>query len=93
MEPEGSKMYTLQQKPKYVEYCLKKWNKESFGNILVEKHRLESQIGEIQLKVMKEGYNEEETTKEHGLIKELVQWEKKRRCYGNKNPEKCGWRG
>lgn len=64
-------MYTLQQKCKYVKDYLKKWNKESFGNILVEKHRLKSQIGEIQSKVMKEGYNEERT-KEQGLIKELA---------------------
>ena len=69
-------MYALQQKLKYVKDCLKKLNKESFGNTLVEKHRLESQIGEIQLKVMREGYNEEERTKEQGLIKELVQREK-----------------
>ena len=51
-------MYALQQKLKYVKDCLKKWNKESFGNILMEKCILESQIGEIESKVMREGYSE-----------------------------------
>lgn len=66
-------MYALQQKLKYVKDFLKKWNNESFGNILMEKHRLESQIGEIQSKAMREAYSEEERTNEQGLIKELVQ--------------------
>ena len=64
MELEGLRMYALQQKLKYVKDCFKKWNKESFRNILMEKHRLESQIGEIQSKVIREGYSEEERTKE-----------------------------
>lgn len=38
----------------------------------MEKHKLESQIGEIQSKVMKEGYSKEERTKKQGLIKELM---------------------
>ena len=40
-------MYALQQKLKYVKDFLKKWNKESFEKILMEKQRLKSQIGEI----------------------------------------------
>ena len=57
-------MYALQQKLKYVKNNLKKWNKESFGHILIEKQWLESQIGEIQSKVIREGYSEEEKNKE-----------------------------
>ena len=72
MEPEGSGMYVLQQKLKYIKDSLKNGNKESFGNILVEKHWLENQIGDIHLKVMKEGYGDEERTREKELIKELV---------------------
>lgn len=72
VEPEGSRMYVLQQKLNHIKDNLKKWNKESFGHILVEKLKLENQIGEIQLKVMKEGYIKEESTKEQELIKELV---------------------
>lgn len=46
-ELEGSRMYVLQQKLEYVKECLKKWNKESFGHILMEKSHLEIQIGEL----------------------------------------------
>ena len=57
-EPEGSKMYVLQQNLKYVKECLKKWNKESFGHILMEKHRLENHIGEFQMRLMSGDYSE-----------------------------------
>ena len=69
-------MYSFQRKLKYIKANLKKWNKESFGNIMEEKLRLESKIGEIQVWVMKDGYNDEESTKEGELIKELAQREK-----------------
>lgn len=65
-------MYALQQKLKYIKANLKKWNKESFGNIMEEKIRLEEKIGELQQRVMQDGYNEEETTKECKLIKKLA---------------------
>ena len=63
-EPEGSQMYVSQQKLKHIKDNLKKWNKESIRNIIEEKLKLENQIGKIQSRVMKEGYNEEENTKE-----------------------------
>jgi len=75
-EPKGSRMYALQQKFKHVIDFLKKWNKQSFRHILMEKGRLEDQIGELQSRLMSGGYNETERTMELGLIKELVQLEK-----------------
>ena len=57
-------MYVLQQKLKYVKECLKKWNKESFGNILMEKRHLENQIGELQMRLMSGDYSENEKTME-----------------------------
>ena len=71
-EPVGSRMYAFQKKLKYIKDNLKKWNKESFGNIMEEKLWLEAQIGEIQVRVMKDGYRNEESTKEGELIKELA---------------------
>lgn len=41
-------MYVFQQKLKYIKERLKTWNKESFGNIMLEKHKLEKQLEEIQ---------------------------------------------
>ena len=37
-----------------------------------EKLRLEEKIGELQRRVMQDGYSEEETTKERNLITELA---------------------
>ena len=56
---EGSYMFVFQQKLKHIKECVKKWNKESFGNIFHEKKRLEQQIEEIKIKSMSEGYSEE----------------------------------
>ena len=76
-KPEGSRMYVLQQKLKYVKEHLRKWNKESFGHILMEKIHLENQIGELQMRQMSGDYTEHEKTMEQGLLKEQVQREKK----------------
>ena len=54
-------MFVFQHKLKHIKECVKKWNKESFGNIFQEKKRLEQQIEEIQIKAMSEGYSEEVT--------------------------------
>ena len=37
---------------------IKKWNKEEFGNIFHEKHRLEIRLHEIQTKGINEGYSQ-----------------------------------
>ena len=45
---EGSCMYVFQQNLKYMKERLKMWNKESFCNITLEKHKLEQQLEEPQ---------------------------------------------
>lgn len=72
----GSRMFNFQQKLKHIKENLKKWNKETFGNIMIEKLHLEAQIGEIQVQAMQDGYGDEEHNKERELIKELAQREK-----------------
>lgn len=72
----GSRMFNLQQNLKHIKENLKKWNKETFGNIMKEKLHLEAQIGEIQIRAMQNGYSDEERNKEGKLIKELTQREK-----------------
>ena len=69
-------MYGLQQKLKYMKECLKTWNKESFGNITLEKRKLEKQIEELQIRTMKEGYTEIEKNTEPELMQELIQRER-----------------
>ena len=83
-------MYILQQKLKYVKECLKKWNKESFGNILMEKSFLENQIGELHTRQMSGDYTEHEKTMEQGLLKKLVQREKQEEILWRKNQGNFG---
>ena len=69
-------MYGLQQKLKYIKENLKKWNKESFGNIILEKWKLETQIEELQKSMMEEGYTENTKSREQELLQELMQHER-----------------
>lgn len=61
-------MYVFQQKLKYIKEFLKKWNRESFGDITQEKWKLEQQLEDIQKKAMKEGYSEEEKNAEKTIM-------------------------
>ena len=72
---EGSCMFVFKQKLKYIKECVKKWNKESFGNILQEKKRLEQQIEVIKIKAMSEGYLEEMKQEEQSLLQDLIKRE------------------
>ena len=73
---EGSCMYVFQQNLKYMKEPLKTWNRESFWNITLEKHKLEQQLEEPQTRTMEEGYSEEEKTTEQTLMQELMHREK-----------------
>jgi hypothetical protein len=73
---EGSCMSMFQKNLKYIKDCIKKWNRESFGNITEEKRRLEQQLEEIQAKTMMEGYMEEEINAKKAIMQELMQREK-----------------
>lgn len=61
------KMHTFQLKLKELKGKIKKWNKEEFGNIMVEKQKLEGEMEMIQQKIIIEGRNEERS-KEKGII-------------------------
>ncbi len=62
--PSGTQLYLsggipppkFQQKLKYMKEKMKKWSKESFGDIFKEKEKLELRLKEIQEIVMKNGY-------------------------------------
>ena len=68
-------MFVFQQKLKYIKECVKKWNKESFGNIMQEKTRLEQQIEMIKTKAMSEGYIEEMKLAKQSLLQDLIKRE------------------
>ena len=72
---DGSPMYIFQQKLKYIKERIKKWNKDSFGNIMEEKVRLEQWIEEIKTRATREGYTKDRKTEEQALIQEFMKRE------------------
>ena len=55
----GTRMYQFQQKIKLLKNNIKKWNKESFGNIFQEKQALEFKMQANQVQGMSMGFSEE----------------------------------
>ena len=51
-------MYQFHQKLKFIKEKVKLWNKDHFKNIHLEKQQIESQLENIQIIGMKEGYND-----------------------------------
>ena len=68
-------MYIFQQKMKYIKERIKKWNKDSFGNIMEEKEKLEKWIEEIKTQAIREGYTKDRKVEEQSLIHELMRRE------------------
>ena len=55
----GTWMYQFQQKLKLLKSNIKKWNKDSFGNIFQAKKELDNKIKEVQIKGMQSGFSDE----------------------------------
>ena len=69
-------MFQFQQKLKLLKDHIKKWNKESFGNIFQEKKALEIKIQQQQSQVMLNSYTKELRIQEKTLLKDFNQREK-----------------
>jgi len=52
-----TKMYQFQHKLKHIKSCLKKWNKEVFGNIQEEKRKLEVEMEHVQGQIIQVGFS------------------------------------
>ena len=68
-------MYQFQQKLKLPKGHIKKWNKESFGNIFQAKQSLENKIKLNQSQGMNSGFSEELGIQEKLLLQEFSQRE------------------
>ena len=66
----GTRMYQFQQNLKLLKK-IKKWNKESFGNIFQPKKELDRKIQEVEVKGMKSGFSDEIHSQEKMLIQEF----------------------
>lgn len=70
------KMHISQLQLKELKGKIKKWNKDEFGNIMVETQKLEKEMEEIPKKIITEG-RDEERSKEEGII--MSQLEERRK--------------
>jgi hypothetical protein len=57
-------MFQFQQILKHVRWCIKKWNKEVFGNIFEEKRKLEKEMEVIQQSGIQGNYSSELSSQE-----------------------------
>ena len=76
-------MYQFQWKLNLLKGHIKKWNKESFGNILQEKQSLENKIKQNQSQVINSGYLEELRIQEKLLLQEFSHREQQEEVYWN----------
>ena len=60
-------MYIFQQKLKIIKANLKRWNKNTFGNIFQAKRELEEKMAGLQQTMIKEGPNDERLAQESNL--------------------------
>lgn len=56
--PEGSKMYKFQQKLRFLKSHLKRWNRETFGDIFKAQQDLNRELTDLHQKITTEGHTE-----------------------------------
>lgn len=59
MNIQGTKMYMLQQRLKYIKSKLKDWNKKEFGDIIKTRMSTEHKLKEVNMINITEDFNEE----------------------------------
>jgi hypothetical protein len=68
----GTQMYKFQQRLKYTKACIKKWNKEVFGNIQEERRKLEGKMEELQQQIILQGLSQQLQLEESQLQHEII---------------------
>lgn len=61
-------MYKVVKKLKFVNDNVKRWNKESFGNIFVSKAAILLDLKDIQDEIQNNGYNNVSREAEHEIL-------------------------
>jgi hypothetical protein len=69
---QGTRMFKLYKRLKYIKHKLKEWNKEIFGNINQEKKKIEDRMRILQELCIDEGYIEDRKREEIQMTQE---WE------------------
>eukprot|EP00253_Pinus_taeda_P007130 PITA_07130 len=79
--PEGSKMFQLQQKLRFLKGHLKQWNRETFGNIFTAQQELNKELSSLQQKIITEGHTEEMLEQERNIHNKLEERQKQEEIY------------
>eukprot|EP00253_Pinus_taeda_P002560 PITA_02560 len=79
--PEGSKMYQLQQKLWFLKSHLKRWNRETFGNIFEEQQKLNNELKELHQKIITTGHTDATLEQERHLSDQLENRRKQEEIY------------
>lgn len=64
-------MFQFQQKLKCLKAQIKRWNKETFGNIFQAQQDLNKEMQELQQKIITEGHNEGTLAQEQHILNQL----------------------
>ena len=79
--PEGSKMYQFQQKLRFLKNHLKRWNRETFGNIFTVQQELTKELAELQQKIIIKGHTKETLDQERRIHNQLEERRKQEEIY------------
>lgn len=82
--PEGSKMYQLQQKLRFLKSHLKRWNWETFGNIFEAQHELNQELRDLHQKIINKGHTEATLDQERHIHNQLEDKRKQEEIYWRK---------
>ncbi|XP_059066339.1 uncharacterized protein LOC131857658 [Cryptomeria japonica] len=65
---DGSAMFKVAQKLRFIKYSVKRWNKEVFGDIFASKSTIQLHLKEIQDKIQLEGYTSISLAMENDIL-------------------------
>lgn len=79
--PEGSKMYQLQQKLRSLKSHLKRWNRETFGNIFEAQQELNQELRDLHQRIINKGHTEATLDQERHIHNQLEDRRKQEEIY------------
>ena len=75
MPDHGTAMYTFSKRLQHVKYRLKRWNKQCFGYLHVQKNAAQTKLDNITRQIRDVGLSFERSEAEVLALKELEEWE------------------
>eukprot|EP00253_Pinus_taeda_P003190 PITA_03190 len=79
--PEGSKMFQLQQKLRFLKSHLKRWNRETFDNIFEAQQELNKELKDLHQEIINAGHTEATLDRERHINNQLEERRKQEEIY------------